>query len=43
MVQLEAVLSDGPDITDADWAEIEALGTAPASDESASGAESETA
>ena len=43
MVQLEEVMSDRPEVTDADWAEIDALCAVHASDESASGAESETA
>jgi len=43
MVQLEEVMSDRPEVTDADWAEIDALCAVHDSDESASGAESETA
>jgi hypothetical protein len=42
MVQLEEVMSDRPDITDEDWAEIDALCAVHDSDESASCAESET-
>ena len=43
MVQLEEVMSDRPDITDEDWAEIDALCTVRDSDESAPDTESETA